>query len=53
MASYEELLKDKTKHMSLELVQNDQTRDISTDESDFFPVMRNRMRCNIIDCDDK
>lgn len=46
MACYKELLKE-TKRMSLQLIQNDQTEDISNDENEFFSVIRNRIPCDI------
>ena len=39
--------------MSSRLIRNDQTKDISSDESDLFPVIRKRIRCNIIESDDE
>ena len=52
MACYKELLK-KTKRMSLQLIQNDQTKNISNDENEFSSVIRNRIRCDIIEREDE
>lgn len=52
MACYKELLKE-TKRMSLQLIQNDQTKNISNDENEFSSVIRNRIRCDIIEREDE
>lgn len=47
------VLKKMTKDTSFQLVQNDQTKGVSYDENNFFPVIRKRIRCNIIKRDDE
>lgn len=39
--------------MSSRLIRNDQTKDISSDENDLFPVIKKGIHCNVIESNSK
>lgn len=45
------IIEEEAKRTLSELLQDDQTKNISCDESDFFPVISECIRCNIVKFD--